>query len=162
MTALTTTGTATLARAGKRDVAQSMYSKGVGFLGAALLIRRHGGNEYVILHLLCQAIEIILKSLLLALDYDRFKPKLKAQFGHHLDRIADAACSAFNLSPLRPELRAELKGLSNLYAQHYLRYGSGLDILIDPRSLESRRVLRRMYAVLRLLRRKGLMNEPVI
>ena len=50
---------------GKRLVAESMYAKGKGFLGAALLLRREGGYGYVVLQLLCQGVEITLKALLL-------------------------------------------------------------------------------------------------
>jgi hypothetical protein len=37
---------------GKRMVAESMYSKGRSFIGGALLLREHGGNEYVAVHLM--------------------------------------------------------------------------------------------------------------
>ena len=66
------TATLKLAPHGKRLVAQSMYSKGGAFIGAALLVRREAGYEFVVLHLLCQGVEIIFKSLLLMLDYDKF------------------------------------------------------------------------------------------
>ena len=67
-------GTATLTVHGKRMVAESMYVKGKVFLGAAVLLRQKGGYEFVVLHLLCQGIEVVLKGLLLAIDYDKFNP----------------------------------------------------------------------------------------
>jgi hypothetical protein len=146
---------------GKRMVAESMYAKGKAFLGAAVLLRQKGGYEYVVLHLLCQGIEIVLKGLLLAIDYDKFKPKLK-QFGHDLLKVTDAATSAARLPALRPRVRAELESLNQLYSRHLLRYGSGHDILVDPNTIPSRLVLRRMVALLRLVERKGLIHGAVI
>jgi len=146
---------------GKRMVAESMYAKGKAFLGAAVLLRRNGGYEYVVLHLLCQGIEIVLKGLLLAIDYDTFKPKLK-QYGHNLLSVTDAATSAAGLSPLRPNIRAEMDALNQLYSRHLLRYGSGYDILVNPSTIPNRLVLRRIVALLRLIERKGFIHGSVI
>lgn len=110
-----------------------------------------------VLHLLCQGIEIVLKGLLLAVDYDKYKPKLK-RLGHDLLKIADAATDAAGLSALRPSIRTEMESLNRLYSGHLLRYGSGYDILVDPSTIPSRQVLRRMAALLRLVERKGLVR----
>lgn len=142
---------------GKRMVAESMYAKGKAFLGAAILLRQKGGYEYVVLHLLCQGIEIVLKGLLLAVDYDKYKPKLK-RLGHDLLKITDAVTDAAGLSALRPSIRAEMESLNRLYSGHRLRYGSGYDILVDPSTIPIRQVLRRMAALLRLVERKGLIR----
>jgi hypothetical protein len=142
-------------------VAQSMYAKGKSFLGAAILLRQKGGYEYVVLHLLCQGIEIVLKGVLLAVDYDKYKPKLK-QLGHDLLKITDAATDAAGLPALRPRIRTEMESLNRLYSRHLLRYGSGYDILVDPSTIPSRLVLRRMAALLRLVERKGLIRVDVI
>ena len=146
---------------GKRIVAESMYAKGKAFLGAAVLLRRNGGYEYVVLHLLCQGIEIVLKGLLLAIDYDNFEPRLK-QFGHNLLSVTDAATSAAELLPLRPNIRAEMETLNQLYSRHLLRYGSGYDVLVNPSTISSRLVLRRMVALLHLIERKGFIHGAVI
>ena len=61
-------GTATLASAGKRAIANSMYSKGKAFLGAAILLSKQPKSEatdYVFLYLMCQSVEVVLKGLLL-------------------------------------------------------------------------------------------------
>ena len=141
-------------------VAESMYVKGKAFLGAAVLLRQKGGYEFVVLHLLCQGIEVVLKGLLLAIDYDKFKPKLK-KFGHDLLKVTDAATSAAGIPALRPSVRSEMESLNQLYSRHLLRYGSGYDILVDPKTIRNRLVLRRMIALLRLIERKGLIRGAV-
>ena len=46
----------------KPKIAQSMYDKGKNFIGAAILLRRLGRQtEYVVLHLICQGMEVIPK-----------------------------------------------------------------------------------------------------
>ena len=145
-------GRAHLTAYGKNMVARSMYAKGKAFVGAALLLREKGGYEYVVLHLLCQGIEIVLKSVLLLVDYDKYKPQLR-KIGHNLLKASAAATEATGLTPLRPALRTELQNLNNLYSQHLLRYGSGYDILVNSSTIPSKCVLRRMAALLRLVER---------
>lgn len=159
MTEITSTsGNLQLSAHGKRLVAESMYTKGKSFLGAAILLRQKGGYEYVVLHLLCQGIEIVLKGLLLAVDYDTYNPQLKKPLGHDLLKITDAVTKAAGLPALRPRIRTEMESLNQLYSRHLLRYGSGYDILVDPSTIPSRLVLRRMVALLRLVERKGLIR----
>jgi hypothetical protein len=149
-----------LAPHGKRMVAESMYAKGKAFLAAALLLRQKGGEEYVVLHLLCQGIEVTLKGLLLAVDYDTFKPKLRkfGKFGHDLVAVIDAGTTAAGLPSLGPIARMELETLNKLYSPNFLRYGSGYDILVDPRTIPSDQVLRHMMKVLRFIERKKIMQ----
>lgn len=154
-TVISAVGHAQLTAHGKRLVAASMFAKGKAFLGAAILLRQKGGYEFVVLHLLCQGIEVTLKGLLLFMDYDKYKPKLR-RIGHKLLSVSEAAAKAAGLPPLKKDVHTELEVLSNLYSQHLLRYGSGYDILVNPSTIPSSRVLRRMVAVLRLAERKGL------
>lgn len=135
---------------GKRSVALSMYSKGKAFLGAAILLRKRGGYEYVVLHLLCQGVEIALKAMLLLRDYDAYKPKLKKPLGHNLEKLVETAVKEFGLNALRPTLDQELRRLNSLYSGNLLRYGSFHDVLVDPRTIGSDRVLRASAAALRL------------
>lgn len=144
-------------------VARSWYIKGKSFVGAAILLRQKGGYEYVVLHLLCQGIEIVLKAILLATDYDKYKPRLKtvkrrkqkiAGINHNLVKAWRAVAVALTLSPLRPPLRDELRALSELYSRHLLRYGSLYDILVDPATIGSDRIVRRLAALLRLAEKK--------
>jgi hypothetical protein len=160
VTAVSGKATLKLSLHGKRMVAESMYAKGKAFLAAALLFRQKGGQEYVVLHLLCQGFEVTLKGLLLAVDYDKFKPKLRkfGRFGHDLVILIDAATTAASLPPLKPVVRTELEGLNKLYSPNFLRYGSGYDILVDPRTIPSDQVLRHITAVLRFIERKRIMQ----
>jgi hypothetical protein len=155
-------GVAMLAPEGKRMVAETMYAKGQAFVIAAALLRRHGGYEYAVLHLLCQGVEVSLKGLLLLSNYDQYKPRLAKPFGHHLIPIANAATSEFGLHSLRPALRSELATLSTLYSKHWLRYGSGYDLLVSATTIQSQQVFRRTAAVFRLVRMKGFARAPVV
>jgi hypothetical protein len=137
----------------KSLAAKSMYVKGKSFLGAAILLRQKGGYEYVVLHLMCQGVEVTLKALLLLKNYKRYEPKLK-KYGHHLIPLVGDVLAEFQLRPMRQALRSELEALSNLYAQHLLRYNSFADILFDPKTISSSLVLRRMGGGLRLAERE--------
>ena len=142
----------------KAQIAKSMYLKGAHFLGAAILVHQRGGYEFVVLHLLCQGVEIILKAALLMKDYDKYQPKLGRPLGHNLEKAAVEAQRAFHLNPMRTSLKVELANLNALYSKHLLRYGTGYDILVDPATVPSDRVLRRIAAVSRLIQRE--INRP--
>jgi hypothetical protein len=136
----------------KTLTATSMYCKGNAFIGAAILLTKHSDSEptdYVVLHLLCQGIEIALKGLLLLHDYDTYKPRLRP-LGHNLFKIATETTSVYRLNPMRDTLAKELRALSDFYSQHLLRYGTMADIFIDPRSIPRDAILRRVGAVIRL------------
>lgn len=141
---------------GKRLIAESMYVKGKSFLGAAILLRQGMGYEFVVLHLLCQGIEITLKGLLLYKDYNKYINRLKPSkkdttaFGHDLEKLAEAATSEFGVRPMRHDLVVELKKLNTLYSSHRLRYGTFFDILVNPDTIENRNILRKIAAAIRL------------
>src|SRR5581483_3066389 len=63
------------------------------------------------------------------------------------------SAEAFGLNAPRGALRDELATLSALYERHLLRYASGLWQLVDLGTVGYDRVLRRLCAMLRLLRR---------
>ena len=141
---------------GKAVIAESMYAKGKSFLGAAVLLRQKRQSEadtYVFLHLLCQSVELILKSILLAADYDGFHPEL-TKLGHKLLKIADATIAATAVAPMRAALAKELHQLDQTFASHRLRYGSGYDILVNPDTISYRKVLSRIVAVIRFIEKK--------
>jgi hypothetical protein len=146
---------------GKRENALAMYRKGKSFIGASILLRQRDGDEYVVLHLLCQGIEIVMKGLLLIVDYDRFKPRLRT-IGHNLLAATDEAMKAAGLPPFRGATRAELKGLNTLYKRHMLRYASTHDVLVDARTIPHRRLLHRIGALLRRIHRRGIPNARAI
>jgi hypothetical protein len=72
---------------GKELIARSMYEKGKGFIGAALLLRQQGGYEYVVLHLVCQGLGIVMKALLLFKNYDFYSGRVKKDFHHDLKKL---------------------------------------------------------------------------
>ena len=72
---------------GKRMVTKAMYLRGKQFFLAAYLLYEKIGKEYAFLHLLCQGLEITLKSALLYKDYDKNKIQLSKPLGHNLDKI---------------------------------------------------------------------------
>lgn len=150
-----------LAIHGKRRIAYATYHKGSAFIAAALLLREKSGNEYVVLHLLCQGLELVLKASLLFRDYDKYRRALERRdLGHNLSRVAETARAAFGLRELPPPLAKELDHLSHYYSNHHLRYGGLADILVEPTSIASGMVLRRTVAVLRLFRRSLQGNVP--
>lgn len=139
-----------LTKHGKHLVARAMYQKGLHFIGAAILLEQKGGYQGVVLHLLCQGIEVTLKGLLLFANYDKYKPRLIKPLGHNIEKVANAALSEFKLMPLRKDTKEELAQLNRLYSQHLLRYGTVVDILIDPRTISCDRTFRRIAAAIRL------------
>lgn len=138
---------------GRDRRARLLYVRGVHFVGAAELLRQRGGYEYVVLHLLCQGLEIVLKSLLLFRDFEKYNPRIRTGFGHKLIKLADETSSAYGLPPPRDELRAELEHLESLYRDHQLRYGSDFEFMIDPMTIPAELVTRRIAALIRLCNR---------
>ena len=145
----------------KALVAQAMSQKGRAFIGAALLVKQKNGNASVVLHLLCQGIEVFLKALLLAKDYDFYKPRLK-NLGHNLVKGAAAVRKATGLHVFSHDALVELLGLSGFYSQHLLRYASNFDIFIDAASIPHTRVIRHTLALVRYAERKAVFNANAI
>jgi hypothetical protein len=142
---------------GKKFVALSMYAKGKAFGAAAVLLNRKGesdAKEYVVLHLLSQSIECVLKGLLLLKDYDTYSGRLQRPLGHNLLAIATAASKTFRCHPIRSQLADEIRGLTNFYSKHRLRYGMVSDMFIDPRTIPHARLFHRLVAVMRLAERE--------
>ena len=145
-------GSGRLSSHGKRMVARVTYAKGASFLGAAVLLRRQHGYEAVVLHVLCQGVEIVLKGILLFRNYDKYQPKLR-QMGHNLEKLAMTAVREFRTRPLAAGMLAELNVLSGLYSKHLLRYGTFYDVLVDPASIPTAQVSKKILAVIRLANR---------
>ena len=136
---------------GKKHVARAMFEKGKSFVRASAYLRKENGYEFVILHLLCQGMEITLKSFLLFGNYDKYKSQLK-QIGHNLEKLAEVCSQEYGIAVGRKELLSELTILNSLYADHILRYGYGSvqDILVDPKTIRSGWVGWRLAASIRL------------
>lgn len=146
---------------GKQVVSRAMYEKGRAFIGAAILVNQHKGNESVVLHLLCQGLEVVLKALLLAKNYDAYKPKL-VKLGHNLVKVAAAARTATGLHIFTHGAHDELVQMNKFYSEHLLRYASNFDIFIDPSSIPHRRIFRHTIALVRYIEKKGIFSEGAI
>lgn len=133
---------------GKLLVAHAMLHKGTQFVGAAILLRQKNGYPDVVLHLLAQGLEIVQKGILLAKDYDRFRPQLK-KLGHNLVRGSDALESACGFRPMPQKLKAELQAISGFYGQHVLRYASIHDLFGGPIDVPTDGILRRTVVLIR-------------
>jgi hypothetical protein len=137
-----------------------MMLRGMNFLGAGTLLRRHGAYEFVTAHLTCQALEVFLKGVLLLKDYDRYRPLLKYNrrtrvgYGHNLEPLCRDALQAFFLHPLAGAVEHELARLAPLYATHALRYAGPADILFGPEYVISQRLVQRFGAGVRLALRE--------
>jgi hypothetical protein len=151
--ALKASGPMRLSNYGRKQVSLSMYVKGKNFLGASVMLREAKGNEYVVLHLMCQGIEIVLKAFLLFKDYEKYRGLLKKPLGHDLKRSIATVISEFHLKPLSEAHMKEIELLNSLYANHMLRYGSGYDILVNPSTIPSDLIFRKMIVVIRLAER---------
>ena|SRR5579863_8981289 len=139
----------------KRQRTLFLYQRAKSFLGAAVLLQRQGGDEFVVLHLFCQGIEIFLKTILLMKDFDRFNPQLQRNYGHNLERLTEAALQEYRLHQVRPPLMSELHQLNELYSHQWLRYGSLFhDLFIDPRAINTQWLHWRTIAALRIVERE--------
>lgn len=148
-----------ISKFGQDFLARTEFDKGLGFLMASGLLVPLCVNEathYVRLHLICQGIELILKSALLAKDFAEYRPRLSnpKQFGHNLIKTAEAAEKEFGFSPTRAVVREELIELARLYSNHSLRYAGLNDIFINPTSIRFKKVLRRTTALVKVMNRE--------
>lgn len=135
---------------GKKLVAHAMFHKGKQFLAASVLLHQKNGYKDVVLHLLCQGLENVQKGLLLASNYDKFKPDLKSKLGHDLICGSDALQVAYALKPLREETKAELQSLNEYYSRHLLRYGTIRDVFVSTEKLQFEAIMRRAVALTKL------------
>lgn len=135
----------------------SMYLRGVAFLNASALLSKHDTTEpanYVALHLLCQGMELILKSLLLLKDHVTYSKQLK-RFGHDLQKLASEAAKAYGLKALRgAAFVSQLAELAKFYSAHNLRYSGIHDIFVAPQSIKRAAIWRKLHAVILLVERE--------
>ena len=71
----------------EKEIAVETLKKGENFIRTALLLRKNNSDENVVLSMICQGIENILKGLLLSKDYVRYEPLLRRKFGKNLLRL---------------------------------------------------------------------------
>src|SRR6188508_3134367 len=84
----------------ERLMAQQYYIRGRNFLAAAILLDQRDGDDYVVLHLLCQGIELMAKGLLLLRDFAKYQSILRSSFGHNLVLLVSDALAEFKLNSL--------------------------------------------------------------
>jgi len=138
----------------KKKIAHAWFHRGTNFLLAAKLLEEKGGYHYVVLHLICQGLEIIIKSLLLMQNYDKYKPKLKGM-GHDLIKSVEEL-NEFVVKTMKidDDTIRELEKLNGFYRQHYLRYGNLLDIFKDPKTIPSDLVMKYAFKLVRFGKRR--------
>ena len=152
---------------GKKKVAHALFYRGVNFMLAAKILEKKGGYRYVVLHLLCQGLEIIIKGLLLMQNYDKYKPKLtnesRGGLGHNLVRGSEELRNELDSTSLKidEDTMSELKILNNFYHNHLLRYGSpALDLFVEPKTISSDLVIRYAFKLVRFGNRKFRIKKP--
>lgn len=104
-----------------------MYEKGRCFVMAGGLVKAYEGHHFVYLHLICQGLECIGKSLLLAHDYCKYHPILKRDYGHDLEGLIAEVDKNAGSAFFSEAASRELSGLNSFYKQHMLRYGDIID-----------------------------------
>jgi hypothetical protein len=142
----------------KGMIAHAMFHRGKQFIRAAILLDREDGYHYVVLHLFCQGLEIILKGLLLIRNFNLYSPQLKS-IGHNLTEAAKKVMAEFGAKPLKKDIMHQLEGLNNLYGKHLLRYGSSLDIFIDPEQFPTNLVFKKAIQLI-ILGNRMLRKNP--
>ena len=149
---------AMLSNYGKHVIATEMYTKGKAFIGASILLSRNHGHPSVILHLMCQGIELVLKAILLRCDYDRYQPLLR-KLGHNLINIVNAARKASGFHLFMHTAQIELGQVNQYFTHQFLRYAGHFDIFIDPRTIEHRRLFQHTAAIIKYLEKVGYFRE---
>ena len=137
------------AKAGQKMIAQHLFDKGKSFIAAAVLLDQKKGSNDVVLHLICQGLEIIQKALLLAKDYGRFEPMLK-KWRHDLVLAADQLQSAYGFNPIDESDRADLEEINVYYCQHLLRYSEIRNFIGGTQHLSGEKALRRAVSLLEI------------
>lgn len=89
------------------------------------------------MHIICQGLEITLKSALLYKDYDQYKPQLQSSLGHDLEKALKLYLSEFGIKRIDKRIISELSGLNSFYKAHRLKYASLISIMIDPKTIKS-------------------------
>jgi hypothetical protein len=138
----------------EKEIAVETLKKGENFIRTALLLRKNNSDENVVLSMICQGIENILKGLLLAKDYVRYEPLLRRKFGKNLLRLYYRTTKEYRISNLDVRAVNELKILAYLYKNQFLHYGHLINLLNDDKAFESGHLLRKLFQILAYVKRK--------
>ena len=145
-------GTMRPTKAGRQLRGLKLYEKGLHFAAAGQLLQRHNGNGLVVHHLFCQALELLLKGLLIVKNDDVTKEELQ-NLGHKLGKLARRVRKEYGMRALSESAAAELKQLTREFSSHELRYGSIRDILMGTAIDPQNRLRRKVFAIARLAER---------
>lgn len=143
-----------LTKHGKRVVATAMFEKGVSFVGAAVLLRDKEGYEQVVLHLICQGLENILKSILLLEDFHKYRKYIKNNIGHDLEKAVQEVIKVKHSSGITIELSDEIARINCFYKGHWLKYGTMADILMSTQNIDSELVQIKLLQLIKVMRYK--------
>jgi predicted solute-binding protein len=111
-----------------------------------LLHQKENVSSDVHLHLLCQGLENIQKSLLLARNYDAYRKPVR-QMRHNLILGSETLRAAYSLKPLRPQVQSTLEKLNSYYSAHLFRYSGIHDVFGVIRNVDYEPVVRRALAL---------------
>ncbi len=138
----------------EHEVAVETLKKGENFIRTALLLRKNNSEENVVLSMICQGIENILKGLLLAKDYVRYEPLLRKKFGKNLLRLYYRTRKEYKIKHLDGRAVNELQILAYLYKNQFLHYGHLINLLNDDKAFESGHLLRKLFQILAYVKKK--------
>jgi hypothetical protein len=138
----------------KQMTAGQTFSMGLEFVAAGMFLEREYRKSYVSLHLLCQGMELILKSFLLNKDYDKFKKLIANNRNQHsLINLVDMVIKEYDVKELKPEAREQLSKLNSHYERQRLRYINTLSLVGYYLGLDAGLVFRKVFAAIRLAQR---------
>lgn len=138
----------------EKEIAVETLKKGENFIRTALLLRKNNSDENVVLSMICQGIENILKGLLLSKDYVRYEPLLRRKFGKNLLRLYYRTTKEYRIYNLDARAVNELKILAYLYKNQFLHYGHLINLLNDDKAFESGHLLRKLFQILNYVKKK--------
>ena len=138
----------------EHEIAVETLKKGENFIRTALLLRKNNSDENVVLSMICQGIENILKGLLLAKDYVRYEPLLRRKFGKNLLRLYYRTRKEYKIKNLDARAVNELQILAYLYKNQFLHYGHLINLLNDDRAFESGHLLKKLFQILAYVKKK--------
>ena len=134
-------------------LALDMLSRGKAFMFASVLLEKHRGSEFVVLHNLCQGIEVYLKGLLQLKDYRKYDKKKLKKLGHDLIILTEEVRNAYSIKNFTPAFIKELNEVNFFYKNHFLRYSHPSAIFIRPSTLPINLIVRKMLAVIKMTER---------
>jgi DNA polymerase III delta prime subunit len=138
----------------EHEIAVETLKKGENFIRTALLLRKNNSDENVVLSMICQGIENILKGLLLAKDYVRYEPLLRRKFGKNLLRLYYRTRKEYKIKNLNARAVNELQILAYLYKNQFLHYGHLINLLNDDKAFESGHLLKKLFQILAYVKKR--------